>query len=148
MSASHLSLDSFNCQILACQDEAYALANCLVQDEQAACALLQEVVLMVYAGWRGRIDDLGIRVLRGVIRQARRQAGINGASPDDWQPQGWQQLECCEQETLLLVDVLGKSYREAACIIGRSEREVARLIAKGRRRLLANRACLPIEVVK
>jgi len=48
---------------------------------------------------------------------------------------GWSQLECYEQEMLLLLDTLGKTYHDAAFILKCSEYDVTRLIASGRHKL-------------
>lgn len=51
---------------------------------------------------------------------------------------GWKQLECCEQEALLLVDVLGKQYLEAAFVLNCSWHELVQNVAIGRRSLARN----------
>jgi len=44
---------------------------------------------------------------------------------------GWYQLEHDEQEALLLVDDLQKSYQDAAVILNNSASGVARVVAQG-----------------
>lgn len=48
---------------------------------------------------------------------------------------GWKQLEHCEQAALLLVDVLGKPYLEAAFVLNCSWRNLVQNVAIGRRSL-------------
>lgn len=130
------SLDQFNRSVLASQDEAFTLAYYLVGEEKTACALLQDVIRTVYAGWRGEVDDVGCLVLRGVVLMARQVVTQSRAPTDIWQIPGWEELKRCERETLLLVDVLDKSYSEAAMIMEGSERDVSLTLADGRQKLL------------
>jgi DNA-directed RNA polymerase specialized sigma24 family protein len=46
---------------------------------------------------------------------------------------GWEQLKRHQKEILLLVDVLGKTYDEAALILNISWQEIAQNLAMGRR---------------
>ena len=43
-----LSLDRFNQQILACQDDAFILAVSILGNEAAACEMVQKIILRVY----------------------------------------------------------------------------------------------------
>jgi DNA-directed RNA polymerase specialized sigma24 family protein len=56
---------------------------------------------------------------------------------------GWNQLEHSEQEALLLVDVLQKSYQNVAIILNNSESDVARVVARGRYKLIRNSDSVP-----
>lgn len=138
MPLARTSLDRFNRSVLACQDEAFTLAYYLVGEEKTACALLQDVIRTVYAGWRGEADDVGCLVLRGVVLMARQVVTPSGTLLGARQILGWEELKRCEQEILLLVDVFGKSYPEAARIMERSERDVALTLAAGRQKLLCH----------
>lgn len=135
MSLARESLDHFNRSVLACQDEAFTLAYYLLGEENTACALLQDVIRTVYAGWRGEVD-VGYLVLRGVVLLARQVVTPSWAFDGTRQIPGWEELKRCEQEILLLVDVLGKSYSEAARIVERSQRDVTISILNGRQKLL------------
>ncbi len=132
-STSSLTLDQFNQQILACQDEAFTLTVSLVGDELLACQIMQEVILKVYTNGGSGAQPIDRLVLHEVILSCRlanrSQFGEAMTLP------GWKQLKRGEQEVLLLVDGLGKSYQDAAFILNRSLREIARIMALGRRGL-------------
>lgn len=132
-SLSSLTLDQFNQQVLACQDEAFMLAISLVGEERLACQIVQEVILKVYTNGGSRTQPIDRQVLQGVILSCRRANrspfGEAIAIP------GWKQLKRGEREVLLLVDVLGKSYQDAASILNTSWQEIVQNVAKGRLRL-------------
>ena len=65
------NIDCFNCQVLACQQDAFSLACYLLGDEEAACALLQTVIRNIYTDWHGKVNDVDRQILRGVILMAR-----------------------------------------------------------------------------
>ena len=129
-----LSLDRFNQQVLACQEEAFTLAFSLLEDKALACEVLQEVILRVYSGWRDDDCNIVVKVLHGVIGMCRQAKPSKIPDATEWIC-GWNQLERGEQETLLLVDWLGKTYHETAFILNSSERDVARNVAYGRCKL-------------
>lgn len=132
-STSSLTLDQFNQHILACQDEAFTLAVSLVGDELLACQIMQEVILKVYTNGGSGAQPIDRLVLHEVILSCRlanrSQFGEAMTLP------GWKQLKLGEQEVLLLVDVLGKSYQDAAFILNNSWREIVQNVATGRLRL-------------
>ena len=133
-SIAPLPLDQFNQQVLACQEEAFTLAFSLLEDKALACEVLQEVILRVYSGWRDDDCNIVVKVLHGVIGMCR-QAKPSKARGAAEEIPGWEILERCEQEALLLVDWLGKTYHETAFILNSSERDVARNVAYGRCKL-------------
>lgn len=132
--ASQKDLEAFNGQVLACQEEAFTLACSLLGDEGLACELVQAVFLRVYARRGNGGGSIPLQVLQGVIgmcRQARPSHTATGVELIS----GWHELARSEQEALLLVDVLGKSYSQAAQVLGKYEREVAAAVASGRYKL-------------
>ena len=133
-SIAPLTLDQFNQQVLACQEEAFTLAFSLLGDEALACEVLQEVIQRVYSGWSDDDSNIVVKVLHGVIGMARQTKPSKTCDATEWIP-GWRQLEHGEQEALLLVDWLGKTYHETAFILNSSERDVARNVAYGRCKL-------------
>ena len=133
-SIAPLTLDQFNQQVLACQEEAFTLAFSLLEDKALACEVLQEVILRVYSGWRDDDCNIVVKVLHGVIGMCRQAKPSKTRDATEWIC-GWNQLERCEQEALLLVDWLGKTYHETAFILNSSERDVARDVAYGRCKL-------------
>ncbi|HQA29679.1 MAG TPA: hypothetical protein PLA02_10750 [Brevefilum fermentans] len=129
-----MSLDQFNQQVLACQDEAFTLAFSILGDEGLACELVQTAILRVYAHRGDDGNNIPVKILQGVILMGRqvRPARTRGTAEEI---PGWDLLERCEQEALLLVDWLGKTYHDTALILNSSERDVARNIAFGRCKL-------------
>ena len=130
-----LSMDRFNQQVLACQEEAFTLAFSLLGDEALACKVLQEVIQRVYSGWSDDDSNIVVKVYHGVIGMGRQTKPSKTCDAKEWIP-GWRQLEHGEQEALLLVDGLGKSYSETALILNRSEHDVALTVTHGRCKLI------------
>lgn len=129
---SSLTFDSFNQQILVCQDEAFTMAIYLVGDEELACQIVQEAVLRVYNDGNGT-QPIDWQMLQEVIFSCRR--AIRSLFGETIAIPGWEQLKCHEREALLLVDVLGKSYQDAAFILNSSRDEITQNVASGRRHL-------------
>ncbi|MCE5207181.1 MAG: hypothetical protein LLG42_02605 [Chloroflexi bacterium] len=129
-----LSLDRFNQQVLACQDDAFTLAVSILGDERLAYQVIQEVIRQVYSRQGNDDNVIAVKVLQGVILLCRQEKPSRGRDAPEWVP-GWNLLEQSEQEAILLVDVLGKTYRDAALLLNCSECDVARYVAFGRRKL-------------
>ena len=89
------------------------------------------------SGWRDDDSNIGVKVLHGVIGMCRQSKPSKAYTGVELIP-GWNQLERSEQEALLLVDLLGKSYPETALVLDRSEGDVALTVAHGRCKLAAN----------
>lgn len=129
-------LDYFNQQVLRYQDDAYTLACYLVGSEQEAVAITQEAVK---AAFRLCPQQKGIScrllLLRQVCRlcRGRRPAGpFAEALP--WLFNSFS-IAIHERMTLVLVDVLGLDYHEAAAVTGLPVKNIARLLANARRKL-------------
>lgn len=132
--ADALSMDRFNQQVLVCQEKAFTLAFWLLGDEALACEVLQKVVLRVYSGWRNDEGNLVTKVLQGVIEFCRQAKPSETCTTNELIP-GWNRLEHDEKEALLLVDILGNSYKETGLILSKSDCEVALIVAHGRYKL-------------
>jgi DNA-directed RNA polymerase specialized sigma24 family protein len=132
--ACQVDLEAFNGLVLACQDEAFALACSILGDEGLACEVVQAVFLQVYTRRGDGGHPIPVPVLRGVIGMCRRARPSKAYAGVELIP-GWHLLECGEQEALLLVDRLGKSYQQAALVLDTSEHEVAATVAMGRVKL-------------
>ena len=133
-SIAPLSLDQFNQQVLACQDGAFTLAFSILGDEGLACEVVQKAFLRIYANRGDDGNNIPVKILQVVIlmcRQAKPSKAYAGAEIIP----GLHQLECGEQEALLLVDLLGKSYQQTALVLDKSEHEVAATVALGRYKL-------------
>ena len=135
-SAQKRDLESYNDIVLACQDEAYTLAFSILGNVELACKVLQEAFLrMYYTNTRGGDNHI---IVLGVLQEvifACRQVNASRSREAGYEIPGWAQLECYEQETLLLVDTLGKTHHDVAFILKCSECDVARLVARGRCKL-------------
>ena len=133
-SACQADLEDFNRLVLACQDEAFALAFSILGDEDLACEVVQAVFLRVYTRRGDGGHPFPVQVLRGVIEMCRREEPSKADAGVELIP-GWHLLDYSEQEALLLVDWLGKSYPQTALVLDKSEHEVAATIALGRTKL-------------
>jgi len=102
-------MDRFNQQVLACQEEAFTLAFSLFGNEALACEVLQEVILRVYSGWRDDDSNIVVKVLHGVIGMFRQAQAGKACAGVELIP-GWNQLERCEQEALLLSRVIHSGF--------------------------------------
>jgi len=137
-----LMLEQFNQQVLACQDDAFTLAIFLVGDEELACQIVQEVIMKVYTDGKSGPQPIDLQVLQGVISSCRR---VNRSPFSEVITiPGWEQLDRCEQEALLLVDVFGKTYLDAALILSNSWQEICQNVAMGRRSLARS---MPTKIV-
>lgn len=132
--ADSLSMDRFNQQVLVCQEKAFSLAFWLLGDEALACEVLQKVVLQVYSNWRIDEGNLVAKLLQGVIGFCRQAKPSKTCTTNELIP-GWNRLEPDEKEALLLVDILGNSYKETGLILNRTDHEVALFVAHGRCKL-------------
>jgi hypothetical protein len=129
-------LESYNDIVLASQDEAYTLAFSILGNVELACKVVQEAFLRVYCTYTRGGDNhiIVLSVLREVIFSCQQEIPSGSREAEHPIP-GWAQLECYEQEILLLVDTLGKTYHDVAFILKCSECDVARLVACGRCKL-------------
>ena len=135
-SAQKRDLESYNYIVLACQDEAYTLAFSILGNVELACKVVQEAFLRVYYTYTRGGDNhiIVLRVRQEVIFSCQQEIP-SGSREAEYPIPGWAQLECYEQEILLLVDTLGKTYHDVAFILKCSECDVARLVACGRCKL-------------
>jgi len=137
-----ISLDRFNQQVLACQDEAFTLAFSILGEESAACEVVLKAIQQVYSDCGKEDIAIAVNILQCMILLCRKVKPSKKYNPEEWIP-GWNQLEHNEQEALLLVDVLQKSYQEAAVILNNSVSGVARVVAHGRYKLIRNSDSVP-----
>lgn len=127
-------LDAFNQQVLGCQKDAFTLAYAMLGKEEMACAVVEKAIAQAYSFWRENGSSIVVEVLKAVLQSCRPMRRRGAWDAVEWIP-GWDGLEFRDQETLLLVDVLGKSYSDTAAILKCSKWDVARLIAGARCKL-------------
>jgi hypothetical protein len=98
---------------------------------------MQKVFLQIYTKPGDGGDPIPVKVLRAVIELCRRVRPSKATAGVELIP-GWHQLERAEQEALLLVDVLGKSYPQTGLVLNKSKHEIAATVALGRYKLIAS----------
>lgn len=121
-------LTDYNRHMLACQQEAFTLAAYLLADDEAADAAVQQACLRAYQRHR-RSPDTPVRllILREVVAACGRPTQQVG------KPLGaLLDLTSRERQSLLLVDLLGLSYAEAAEVLKCSRRQLTRRLAQAR----------------
>lgn len=126
------TLTRFNQQILQCQDDAYTLAWYLLGDEVAADAVMQKAVAAAFDCFVSGDEDCRLTVLQRVVEQflRRKPAACSSAEPGIFHDLCF--LADQERVVLLLIDVFGLSYPEAARIIGQTSTIIGRLLAHAR----------------
>ena len=120
--AYQADLEAFNSLVLACQDEAFTLTYSILGDEELACEVVQAIFLRVYTRRGDGVHPIPVKVLQEVFRMCRQSKPTKAYAGVELIP-GWHQLECAEQDALLLVDLLGKSYQQSAQVLDKSEHE-------------------------
>lgn len=128
-------LSQFNRQVLQCQDDAYTLAWYLLGNEAQAEAVTQAAVESTYPCFASNRTDCRLLILKQVAKQwlVRRPDACSSAEASIYHELGF--LPIHEREVLLLIDVLGLSYPEAACVLERPMKEIMRLLAHARWKL-------------
>jgi DNA-directed RNA polymerase specialized sigma24 family protein len=126
-------LDSYNQQVLACQDEAFTLAAYLLGDDVAADDVLARAFLHVYQDPR-RASQASIRlpVLREVIRLCSRTRLSSAGGL-------LSKLTRRERQALLVVDLLGLTYDQATNVLACSRDHLVRHLAKAREKVAGSR---------
>jgi DNA-directed RNA polymerase specialized sigma24 family protein len=122
-------LSAFNHQILQQQEEAYTLAYYLLGSAEAASQAVQIAVVQCYQqSSRGGSQRLSL--LRTVLKNSLASSiPVTGADP---LTRGILSLPQEERRTVLLVDVLGLSYVEAAQVLGTNTSRVSQWLTGGR----------------
>lgn len=137
-----LTLEQFNQQVLACQDDVFTLAIALVGEEELACQIVQEVIQKVFISGRSGSQPIELQVLQGIVFSCRR--ATHSPFCESITMPGWKQLTRRQKEILLLIDVLGKTYQDAAFILSNSRQEIVQNLAMGRRNLARS---MPVKIV-
>jgi predicted DNA-binding protein (UPF0251 family) len=123
---SRHDLDGFNRQVLACQDQAFTLAVYLLGDEPAADAVVAQAVREIYTRAR-LLPSIRVQLLGEVLPRC----GPRKASTREEL-----RLHGHERDALLLVDMLGLCYDEAAQVLGCSHAKLTGWLAAARQRLV------------
>ncbi len=123
---AHLS--AFNQQVLQQQEDAYTLAFYLLGSAEAAAQAVQTAVVQTYQ--RDGHGSARLNLLRAVLKNCLGPAiPVTGG---DALTRGILALPQDERRTMLLVDVLGLSYVEAAQVLGTSTGRVSQWLTGAR----------------
>ena len=120
---------------LQMQDEAYTFAYYLIGDERAAEAATQAAFTGLPRKRAVRAEQFRQDVLRGVLVGSRKFAipvTSTASAPREDLTRALLNLPAEQRSALVLVDVLGLNYDEAANILGCSRKQFAHLLAQGR----------------
>jgi DNA-directed RNA polymerase specialized sigma24 family protein len=131
-------LSSFNTLALRYQDEAYTLAYYLSGDEARATEATQAAFASLYLRQGLRLEQFRQEVLHWVLVNCRQfGASFPGRSPS----RAMAKDDLCRQllglpekdrSAVILVDILGLNYSEAAFVLDCSPRQAGRWVAQGR----------------
>lgn len=133
------TLTLFNQQILQCQDDAYTLAWYLLGDEAQAEAVMQAAAERAYHCFSARRANCRLQILGQVVDQCRGRVPSGSGPEEAGVFAGLRSLAEPERAALVLVDVLGLSYGDAAWVMGRSLKETGRLLAQARRKIMSEK---------
>lgn len=133
---AELRLSHFNTLAIQYQDDVYTLAYYLLGDEDQASEATQAAFLQVYRRVGVRPDQVRLSALRWVLLQAQQQRRVgenqlNGSTQDPLLRQ-LASLKEDEASVLILVDMLGLNYDEAAQVLGCSKKQVGKLLTHAR----------------
>ncbi len=120
-------ISAFNRQALQWQEEAYTLAYYLLGNKETASQAVEQAFLQAFD--QSREIPGKLRLLRLVLACCKAfVSSVRLASRHD----PILSLPLNERQVILLVDVLGLSYSEAALVIGTSTGRVSQWLASGR----------------
>lgn len=129
------TLSLFNQQVLQCQDDAYTLAWYLLDDETQAVEVMQSAVEAAYPCFASGKPDCRRLILKCVVEQCQERKPPARVSTGTALHRRLRALPEPERAALVLIDMLGLAYHEAACVIGRPLSEIGRLLARARRKV-------------
>lgn len=120
---------------LQMQDEAYTFAYYLLGDERAAEAATQAAFTGLLRKGAMRAEQFRQDLLRGILAGSRKYAiPVTSAAnaPREDLTRALMNLPAEQRSALVLVDVLGLNYDDAAGVLGCSRKQFAHLLAQGR----------------
>lgn len=136
-------LSAFNTLAARCQDEAYTLAFYLLGDDARAAEATQAAFADLYRRAQPRPEDFRVEVLRRVIAHSDRaessitKRGLVKVSGRDALHHEILSLKTNERWAIVLVDVLGLRYEEAARVLGCSTKQINQWLTQARLNLTA-----------
>ncbi len=117
------------------QDEVYTLAYYLLGNEPAAVKITQEAFIQVHRPDMIK-EHFRLEALKYILLDCKGKRPRHSASADAMCDK-LLKLEEDEQAAVVLVDVLGLTYDEAAWVMGRNPKQVTKLVSQARIHLAA-----------
>jgi DNA-directed RNA polymerase specialized sigma24 family protein len=131
----YINLTDFNRLVLQHQEEAYTLAFYTLGDERQACETVQKVVKDAFRRPTG--ENFQIMILQGVTNLC---AHLPAHSIDqNVVPEIVRQLSSLsfqERLAVILIDILGMNYAQAAQVCRQPKAQLSRLLAQARVHML------------
>lgn len=130
-------LEEFNHLVLQNQDEAFCLAYYMLGDETQAIKVVQTAVRQAYRNFKNKNLDFRILLLQLVSVGCLEYPGVAPNSAQQSEPLQNQLINIPDKErlTLILIDLLGLSYRQAVPILHQPLEDVRTLLTQGRLKL-------------
>jgi DNA-directed RNA polymerase specialized sigma24 family protein len=131
------NLTVFNRLVLQHQEEAYTLAFYTLGDERQACETVQKVIMDAFRRPAG--ENFQLRILQGVTNLCS-QSTAHSVDPNVV-PEIVRQLSGLplqERLAVVLIDVLGLNYAQAAQVCRQPKAQLGRLLAQARVHLLCH----------
>ncbi len=125
---------TLNDLVLRYQDEAYTLAYYFLGQEQAAMEATQSAFQKVYRP-DIVVEHFRLEALRQVLQQCRGKRPPIETCKSDPVCERLHRLPEEEQAAIILIDVLGLSYEQAAYALSRNQQQVGKLVSQARREL-------------
>ena len=126
-------LITFNNLAVRFQDEAYTLAYYLLGDENRAAETTQDAFARLYQRAGLRLDKFRLEIFRWVLAHAHSRSGVlSRATARDELSRDLLRLNERERSVVVLIDVMGLSYDEAAEVLDCSKKQVGQLLALAR----------------
>jgi DNA-directed RNA polymerase specialized sigma24 family protein len=147
LATTETRLTTFNTLALHYQDDAYTLAYYLLGDESCAERATQAAFDYLYQHAGLSFERFRLEILRRVLEHCQKKAAPalrliphtavkRLAGSHDATLGKLLALKYGERSVVILVDVLGLNYEEAAQVIGSSMKQVSHLLAQARQQML------------
>lgn len=132
-------LSLFNQQIILCQDDAYTLAWYLSGNEAEAEAITQAAVQAASACFSPNRVDCRMLIFKQVVEQCQKRAPAPRASVEPGILHDLQFLNQHKRVVVVLVDILGLPYSEAAYLTNLPREQIRCLLAQARWQMTEHR---------
>jgi DNA-directed RNA polymerase specialized sigma24 family protein len=126
-------LEAFNQKVLRFQDEMFTLAYYLTCDEKQAAVVAREACIRCFQEKLDGTIPFRLALLKKVIRCSRHFPLMASAEGSNL----LKMLNDNDRQAVLLVDILGLSYEEAAMVLDCPEGQIARHLSQARLSLVS-----------